>query len=234
MSRAPRLVGAIQARMGSTRLPGKVLLPLAGAPLLQRLVERVRRSQRLDALVVATTDTPADDPIADLCTRIDVPVHRGSEDDVLARMLGAAQRHAADILVRLTADNPMVDGGLVDLVADAMLAARPPPDYAHSVDGTGFPFGLFVEAATMASLNEAAREADAEEREHVTLFLRRRPGRYRMLAVTAPGPFALDRVTVDTAEEYEQVRALFEEHYRRDPAFSFRALLRPPTTETIG
>ncbi len=226
----PRCVGVIQARMNSTRLPGKILLPLAGAPMLERLIERIRTSRRLAAVCVATTDTPADDPVVDLCRRVGVPAHRGSEADVLGRMLGAADQHGADIMVRLTADNPIVDGDLIDLVLDRMLAEDPAPDYAHTVDGTGFPFGLFVEAATMQALRYAAAGADAEEREHVTLFLRRRLDRFRMLAVPAPGPFAVDRVSVDTQDDYDAVLTLFEHHHARDPHFTFRALLHSTTT----
>lgn len=221
-----RVVGLIQARMRSTRLPGKVLLPLAGAPLLQRLVERVGRAERLDALVVATGDGAADDKIAALCADLGVACHRGSESDVLGRMLEAGDAAGGDILVRLTADNPLVGGDLVDFVLDAFLPACPPYVYAQTVDETGFPYGLFVEAMTTAALRESAASTDPEDREHVTLCLRRQPERFPALAVKAPGRFTATHVSIDTGAEYERVKELFETFYARDPAFGFRALMR--------
>lgn len=220
----PRTVGVIQARMNSSRLPGKVLLPLAGAPLLQRLVERLQAARGLDALVVATTDTPADDPVAALCAEIDVGCHRGDEADVLGRMLAAAAGEDAEVMVRLTADNPMVGGDLVDHVVDRLHSAGPEIVFAHTVDGAGFPYGLFVEAASVTALAEAAREGDADDHEHVTLYLRKRPDRFPALIAEAPCAFTVDHVSIDTPDEYERVRALFEQLYAGDPTFGFAAL----------
>jgi len=220
-----RTVMVIQARMGSTRLPGKVLMPFAGAPMLQRLIERVVRSRLADGPVVATTVNDADDPIADLCARLGVACHRGSDADVLARVQGAAEATGAEVVVRLTADNPFVDGVLVDRAVAVFREASPPVDYAHTVDGSGFAYGLFVEVVSMRALGLAARVADEEEREHVTLFLRRHPELFRAAVVRAPGRFAYNRLTVDTPDEYVAMRALFERLYAADPAFGTDALL---------
>lgn len=220
-----RVAGIVLARMNSSRLPGKVLLPLAGAPLLQRLLERVRGADHLDALVVATTTGTEDDVIAALCAGLNVICYRGSENDVLGRVLMAARSVDADVVVRLTADNPLVGADLVDLVVGRFLGAEPQVCYAHSVDGTGFPYGLFVEVIAREALERSHATADAEEQEHVTLHLRRHPESYPALAVKTPERFSLERATIDTADEYREVAALFERLHRVDPDFGIEALL---------
>jgi spore coat polysaccharide biosynthesis protein SpsF len=210
--------------MKSSRLPGKVLMPLAGAPLLQRLLERLRASKRLDVLMVATTSGSEDDAIAALCRRLGIACYRGSENDVLDRVIEAARLVDADIIVRLTADNPMVGADLVDLVVGRFLESGPVACYVHSVEGSGFPYGLFVEAVARETLERCYPETDAEEREHVTLHLRRHPERYPAIAVKASQHFALDRVSIDTADEYQEVAALFEQLYRSNPDFGVEAL----------
>lgn len=140
-------------------------------------------------------------------------------------MLGAAEALEADVVVRLTGDNPMVGADLVDYVLDAFLPAAPPYVYAHTVDDTGFPYGLFVEAVTSGALREANESDDPQDHEHVTRYIRRRPERFPSLAVKAPGRFALDHVSIDTETEYRRVKSLFERMYRANPAFGFRDLM---------
>ncbi len=216
--------------MASQRLPGKALLPLAGAPLLQRLIERTANAQLIDRLIVATTTDRADDPIADLCQSLTVECHRGSHDDVLQRVTDAARTADADVVVRLTGDNPFVGGDLIDLVLANFLANSPPCVYAHNHGSSGFPFGLFVEVATLEALQQAAKSPDAEDREHVTLFLRRHPRQFPSLTVRASSPFMIDSVTIDTTEQYQRLRPLFERLYRHNPHFGFDALMNGECT----
>ncbi len=211
--------------MASKRLPGKALLPLAGAPLLKRLIERVERSRLIDRLIVATTTDHADDPIADLCQNLTIDCHRGSHVDVLQRVTDAARTANATVVVRLTGDNPFVGGDLIDLVLAQFLANSPPCVYAHNHGSSGFPFGLFVEVATLEALEHATTSQEADDREHVTLFLRRNPQRFPSLTVRAPRPFLVDSVTVDTAQQYQRARQLFERLYRDNPQFGFDALM---------
>jgi len=220
-----RAVGVVQARMGSSRLPGKVLRPMAGAPMLEHLIERAGRSTRLAELVVATSDHPRDNAIEELCQRTGTPVHRASETDVLARMVGAAEATQADIVVRLTGDNPLVDGALIDDLLDAFLPQVPPLVYAQTVDGSGFPFGLCVEAVTLWALHTATTSDDPLDREHVTRFVRSRPEIFPSFVLKAPRPLAEGSVTVDTEEDFTRVAALFEELWRRDPAFTYRDVI---------
>lgn len=228
-----RAVGVIQARMGSSRLAGKVLRPMAGAPMLEHLIDRVGRSQRLAELVVATSDQPRDDAIEALCRRTGTRTYRGSESDVLARVVGAAEAAQADIVVRLTGDNPLVDGALIDDLLEALLPKIPPLVYAQTVDGSGFPFGLCVEAVTLWALHAATISDDPLDREHVTRFVRSRPEIFPSLVLKSPQPLAEASVTVDTEEDFARVAAFFDELRRRNPAFTYHDVIDALCRRTV-
>ncbi len=214
----------VQARMTSTRLPGKVLLPLGGEPMLTRLVERLKRVHRTDQIVIATTTNATDEPIVDLCRQLGVHCHRGSELDVLARYAEAARVHQADVVVRITSDCPLIDPALVDDVivrfqrgdADCVSNMRPPT----------WPFGMAVEVFSASALAEAHAEAtQAAEREHVTPYLYAHPQRYRLHNVASPNDLSGQRWTVDTPEDYELVRRLFDTVFPDHPEFTLADLL---------
>lgn len=209
----------VQARMTSTRLPGKVLLPLAGEPMLSRLVERLRRVQRADGIVVATTTNTTDDPIAALCAQLDVPCHRGSEHDVLSRYADAARLHGADVVVRITSDCPLIDPALIDQVIAAY--AEGDSDYVSNMLPPTWPYGMAVEVFSAAVLAQAHAEAtQATEREHVTPFLYWHPERYRLRNVASPVDLSHHRWTVDTPEDYELVSRLFDHLMLTHPNFT--------------
>lgn len=220
-----RIVGLVQARMGSRRLPGKVMLPLAGKPLLERLIERARTSRHLTALAVATSVETADDRIEELCTRLGVSCFRGSETDVLMRMLQAARLMRAGVIVRITGDNPLVGGDLIDYLIEGLLSSPTGLAYAHTAEETGFPPGLTVEAITMDALQSADASMHPADREHVTLFVRRQPEKYPTLGVKAPGVFPPEPLTVDTEPDYRRVKALFEKLYAENPCFGFQDVM---------
>lgn len=219
-----RAVIIVQARMTSTRLPGKVLLPLAGEPMLTRLVERLRRVRRVDEIVIATTTNATDDPIATLCAQLGVACHRGSEHDVLSRYADAARLHAADVVVRITSDCPLIDPALVDqLIATFEEGGS---DYITNMQPPTWPYGMAVEVFSAAALAQAHAEATQEsEREHVTPFIYWHPGRYRIRNVSSPQDLSAQRWTVDTAEDYELVRRLFEALYPVRPQFALADVL---------
>jgi len=203
-----RIVAIIQARMGSTRLPGKVLLDIAGQTMLARVVHRTRRSTQLSDVVVATSTLPSDDAIVAECARLNAPVARGSEQDVLARYHQAAVEHRADVVVRITSDCPMIDPEVIDRVVAAYLAKR--PDYASNTLQRSYPRGLDVEVMSMEALATAWREAvEPEERIHVTPFLYRHPERFELAKVVAPADMSASRWTVDTPEDLAFARALY-------------------------
>lgn len=203
-----RVVCVVQARMGSSRLPGKVLMELGGVPMLELLLRRLAPID-LGGTVVATTDRPLDDPIAELCASQSVPVVRGSESDVLSRFIAVLDRHDADHVVRITADCPLSDPALVQSVVSLHLERG--ADYTSNVWPRTFPRGLDVEVATADALRTAAAEAvHPAEREHVTPFLYRHPERFRMANLRSPADRSDLSWTVDTSGDLERVRALVE------------------------
>jgi spore coat polysaccharide biosynthesis protein SpsF len=151
------IVAVIQARMGSTRLPGKVLRDIGGKTMLARVVRRMQCAASLSQVVVATTTSPADKAIVAECERLGIPAFRGDEQDVLDRYYQAAQAHRADVVVRVTSDCPLIDPGVVDEVVRAFLDAE--PDYASNTLERTYPRGLDTEVMTMAALARAWREA---------------------------------------------------------------------------
>jgi spore coat polysaccharide biosynthesis protein SpsF len=205
-----RRVAIIQARTGSTRLPGKVLTDIAGRPMLERVVERVLRSGRIDAVVVATTAHAADDAVAALAGRLGAGVFRGEEQDVLSRYVGAARQARADLVVRVTADCPLLDPDVLARVVDAACAA-PAVDYASNVITRTFPRGLDVEALFIDVLERVARVASSPAaREHVTHhILRERPDLFTTRSVEDDVDNSDLRWTVDEAADLEMVRQLY-------------------------
>lgn len=212
------ILAILQARMSSTRLPGKVLLPLQGAPMIVRQIERTVRAHSLDALVVATSTGSDDDAIARAVT---VPVHRGPLDDVLARFVGALDAHPADHVVRLTADCPLVDPDLID--ACVALHLETGADYTSNTPAAhAWPKGLDVEVIRAPALRRAAREATtAEEHEHVTWGIWNHPDRYRIAWLPSANPDDGDiRWTVDRPDDFAFVTEVYAALYPQDPAFT--------------
>ncbi len=196
----------VQARMGSTRLPGKVLKDIAGRPMLSYQMERLRRVKRAERIVVATTDQPADDAVERFCQKEKIACVRGSEHDVLARYHLAIERFPADVVVRITADCPLIDPAIVD---EAIAAYE--PDYVSNMLETTYPYGMAVEVFSAQALREAHREAkDPAEREHVTPFIYRHPERYRLRSLTMAPNLSHHRWTVDTPEDFELVSRLLK------------------------
>jgi glutamate-1-semialdehyde aminotransferase/spore coat polysaccharide biosynthesis protein SpsF (cytidylyltransferase family) len=215
-----RPIAVIQARTGSSRLPGKVLADLGGAPLLARMIERLGRARTLAGIVVATTDRPADDAVAALAADLGVGCFRGSEQDVLARFAGAAVRFDADPVVRLTADCPLIDPALVDACVEAFLA-EPGCDYASL--GGEFPDGLDTEVVSAAVLRRAHAEARLpSEREHVTPFVWKRPETFRCRSVPFPGRLGGRRWTVDEPRDLDFVRAVWARLHRPGTHFGWQ------------
>jgi len=209
-------IGAvIQARMGSSRLPGKVLADLAGAPMLAHVVGRARRASRLDDVIVATSVAASDDAVAEWCAAHGVACVRGSEADVLDRYHQAAMEHGLDAVVRLTADCPLLDPAVVDAVVAEFASGD--YDYVSNTQPPTFPDGLDTEVVRGEALHRAWREArEPAEREHVTPFIWKRPETFRLRNVRADRDLSHLRWTVDEPADLAYVRAL----YARLPAAS--------------
>ena len=213
------MLAILQARMSSTRLPGKVLKPLLGEPMLARQIERVRRAKRIAKLVVATSSDASDDAIAGLCDSLGVGVYRGPLADVLGRYWGAAKRFGpAKHIVRLTGDCPLADWEVIDAVLDHHLAED--ADYTSNCQKLTFPKGLDVEVFKAEHLETAYYEArDPYEREHVTPFFYRNPDRFRLSNLECDPPLGDLRWTVDTPEDFAFVEQVYAALYPANPAF---------------
>lgn len=216
----------IQARMSSTRLPGKVLMPLAGAPMLARQIERVRRASSIGQLVVATSDHPSDDPLILLCRSLEVPCYRGPLDDVLGRYYGAARRFGpSDHIVRLTGDCPLADPDVIDAVIAHHLAED--ADYTNNTQKLTFPKGLDVEVFRASLLERAHKETrDPYDREHVTPFFYRRPTWFKLANLECDPPLGDLRWTVDTPEDYAFAARVYDALYPVNPTFNSEDVVR--------
>ncbi len=214
--------------MTSSRLPGKVMAPVLGEPMIGRQVERLRRARRIDMLVVATSVDPTDDPLTAYIERLGVPVYRGPLDDVLERFRGAALMPGADAVVRLTADCPLADPGLIDQVIEHHHAVG--ADYTSNTLGTRtYPHGLDAEVIrTQVLLDAAELAADPYEREHVTPYIYRRPQTYKLAGVARHDSWAALRWTVDLPEDLVFVREVYAKLYPFDPAFTSEAIAALP------
>ena len=207
--KASEIVAIIQARVGSTRLPGKVLADIAGEPMLTRVVSRVAAAKKVGAIVVATSTSPADDQVVELCAANRTAVFRGSESDVLDRFYQAAKAYRAAIVVRITADCPLIDPEIIDRVIAEYLTDG--CDYVSNTMVCSYPDGLDVEVFSFAALESAWRDArHASDREHVTSYLRS-SGSFRLRNVECPLGRSLheQRWSVDEARDLEFVRAIY-------------------------
>lgn len=195
-----RIVAIVQARVGSRRLPGKVLRPLAGEPLLAHVIRRVARAGRVHAVVLATSAAPEDRVLADFAERCGVSAYCGQPvNDVLARFVQAGAAASADVIVRICGDQPFVDPVMIDTAVEQFLVNR--PDYLGTTWERVVPVGLDVEVFTSAFLGDMDRRARAPlHREHVTLFALEQPRRYRMRPLVLEPPLEpIDaKFTVDT------------------------------------
>ncbi len=207
-----RFVAIVQARFGSQRLPGKVLAELAGRSLVEWALRHAGEARSISDVVLATSVAPENDPVAALAAQLGYSVHRGPEEDVLERFVGAARAAHADVIVRLTADNPLVDPAFIDETLDELQGA-PELEYIETTTSGTYPYGLSVEAVSARAL-EAAYAADqtARGREHVTVYVREHPEQFRARARRHEPSFGHLRWTVDTPEDLANVRALFERH----------------------
>ena len=220
----PSVLAILQARVSSSRLPGKVLLPILGQPMLALQIERLRRCGKIDHLVVATSDCPSDDPLAALCADLGLPVYRGALEDVLSRFAGAAKPYVPDIVVRLTGDCPLADPPLIDEIIRHFLTGD--FDYLSNCAPATYPDGLDVEVFSYRALLKASAEAVLpSHREHVTPFIRKQSELFRIGNHTADIDRSHMRWTVDEPEDFEFVKAVYERLYPHKPDFGTADIL---------
>jgi spore coat polysaccharide biosynthesis protein SpsF len=230
-----KVVATIEARMTSSRLPGKILMDIQGASMLARIVERAKCALRVDEVVIATTKNASDDPVVDLACSEGISVYRGSEDDVLDRVLQAARAHDADLIVELTGDSPLVEpllidemvafyeGGEFDYVANTAMRHSAPWKKEPT-----FPIGTSVEIFGADILSDVAGwTQDPIDREHVSSYIFERPERFRLGAFEAEGEWRSCRrpeirLTVDTQEDLDLVREIYSRLYPQNSVFTLK------------
>lgn len=224
------VVTIVQARCGSTRLPGKVLLPLGGATVLDRMLDRVARARLAGTIVVATTDAAEDDPIAATCLIRDVRCWRGHPTDLLDRHYQAARALGARHVVKVPSDCVLVDPAVIDRVLHAYLARADRYDYVSNLHPPTYPDGNDVEAMSFRALETAWRRARRPlDREHTTPYLWDTPGAFRLGNVVWEGgrdASLTHRVVLDYADDYELIRTVFDALHPGDPAFGVGDVVR--------
>ena len=225
----PRILTVVQARMGSSRLPGKVLLPLVGRPLLVRMVERVQRAQLAGTVAVATTTDAADDAVAECCAAHGLECFRGDALDLLDRHYQAARHYDADVVLKTPSDCPLIDPEIIDEVVGYYLHYVDRYDFVSNLHPATFPDGNDVEVMPFGALETAWREARRPlEREHTTPFLWENPDRFRLGNVawsTGQDHSMSHRWTIDYPEDYDFIKAVYEALHPRNPAFGLDDIL---------
>lgn len=231
--RTKRVVAIIQTRMGSSRLPGKVMMQIAGKPMLWHVVNRVKRSKLVNKVVVATSTRLEDKKIVNFCKKNGIDFFVGPEEDVLARYFLAAKKTGADIIVRITADCPLVDSKLIDKAISALLRGK--YDHAGIATGAGvakskikkFPDGMDCSVFTFKSLEYANLHAkDKNEREHVNMYIWKRPRRFKLANLESGDDYSKIRLTVDYREDLSLIRKIYHGLYPRNHYFGLSDIIR--------
>jgi spore coat polysaccharide biosynthesis protein SpsF len=223
----PNIHAIIQARMTSTRLPGKVLLPGYNKSMLEHLVERLQQSQHIQKVIVATTINQTDDPIIELCEKLEIGYHRGSENDVLQRVLDTMSAHDTDIIVEITGDCPLIDYNVVDDVINTYLNNS--YDYVSNVMKRTYPRGLDTQVFSKQVLEKVnTLTKDPMDREHVSLYIYKHPQTFSCHGISLPTELSHPdyRWTLDTPEDYEFIKTVFEKLYPTNPKFTFQDIYK--------
>jgi len=222
MPKNGKIIATIECRMTSSRLPGKVLMEaIAGRSMLEVMVERVKRAKQIEEVVLATTINSADDPIATLAKKLGTGCFRGSEGDVLSRVLCAAREFEADIIVELTGDCPLIDPQIISQVIDCYLLND--ADYVSNCAVHSYPVGMDTQVFSRELLERANLEGlTPDDREHVSWYFVRNPEKFRLFTVAAPPALKFPdiAVTLDEKEDCELIRRILERLYYADHHFN--------------
>lgn len=216
-----RTVIIVQARLRSTRFPGKILKEVLGRPLFEYQLERLRRVRNADEIVVATTTNNGDQPIVDLCNRLSCSFFRGSENDVLSRYYHAAEKFKADCIVRVNSDCPLIDPDVVDKVVLRYKIDFPKHDYVANILEPSYPIGMHTEVFSFRVLEKAFENGkEGVEREHVTPFIYRNPNLFSLHSVSFDEDLSHHRWTIDFPEDFELLNRILCRLYPQNPMFN--------------
>jgi spore coat polysaccharide biosynthesis protein SpsF len=237
-----KIIIIIQARLGSTRLPGKVLKTVAGEKLLLRTYERISFSKTADVIIIATSNSEKDDLIEEICKKENIKYYRGSEDDLLERHYKAGIEFGADVVVKIPSDCPLIDYRIIDRVIKFYMDNKNKYDFVSNLHPATYPDGNDVEVIPMNVLKIAYSEAKSKmEREHTTPFIWERPDRFRIGNVeweTGLDYSMTHRFTIDYPEDYDFIKTVYDELYFKDNKFSLddilKLLIRKPGIKALN
>ena len=217
----------VQARMGSTRLPGKILKEVMGRPLLEYQIERLKKINVVNKVIIATSTNPNDDPVVTLCKKLNCAYFRSSEDDVLLRYYETAIEFRAKYIVRINADCPLIDPKVVERVIECFSANSDRYDYVSNILEASYPIGFHAEIFTINALKRANESTnDPLEREHVTPYIYRNPGLFRLGSVSLNDNFSHYRWTVDYLEDFVLIKKIIESIYPKNADFDMFDVIR--------
>jgi spore coat polysaccharide biosynthesis protein SpsF len=215
-----KIVAILQARMGSSRFPGKVLADIVGKPLIMHIIERIRAAKKIDGIILATTQSRDDDEMENFAEKSGIHCYRGEVDDVLSRFYGAATKYKASVIVRICCDDPLIDQKMLDDLLD--LHFKTHADYTSTSHERTYPVGVEAEVFNYDILEKAFNCANKEyEREHVTPYIYEHPELFKIRFIEAKKKIRRPelRLTVDTQEDFYLVREIFENLYKKDQLF---------------
>jgi spore coat polysaccharide biosynthesis protein SpsF len=219
-------VAIIQARLGSTRLPGKVFKTLSGRPMLWHVVDRLSHSKMLDKIIIATTTQPEDDQVEGFCSANNILCYRGSSNDVLSRYYETAKIYSAEIVIRITSDCPVIDPYILDDMLRQFISEDNIDYMSNSIQRT-FPRGLDAEIFTFATLEKTFTEAKLDyEHEHVTPYIYHNPEKFTIKNYANEKDLSSYRWTVDTAEDFRLIEEIYNSLYQKDKIFLFKDILQ--------
>ncbi|MCG5102597.1 cytidylyltransferase domain-containing protein [Oceanobacillus alkalisoli] len=222
-----KVIAIVQARMGSTRLPGKILKEVNNKPLLEYQIERMTRAETIDEIVIATTTKDTEQPIVDLCEKLKIKHYRGSEEDVLSRYYEAATKYDAEIVLRITSDCPIIDPKVIDEVCNYYINNYEEVDYVANTIERTYPRGMDVSVFSYNLLKEVHENAvEDADREHVTRYIYNRPDRYKLESYKKEKDYSVHRWTVDTKEDLELVTKIIETLYPVNKYFTMEDCIR--------
>lgn len=220
------VIAVIQARLGSSRLPGKVLKEILGKPMLELMVDRLKQSRTIDKIIIATTDRPEDKKIVDFGKKIGIDVFRGSENDVLDRYFQAVKNLGAETIVRITGDCPLMDPEILDSVVGFYQKNKKEFDYASNVRPPTFPDGMDVEVFSFEALEKVWHLAKLpSEREHVTAYIANHPEIFRIGNISSKKDLSDIRLTVDNEEDFILIKEIFQLLYKDNKNFNLKDIL---------
>ncbi|MDF1611971.1 MAG: glycosyltransferase family protein [Stygiobacter sp.] len=214
----------IQARIGSTRLPKKIFLPLSGKPILWHVYQRVKKSKLIDNVIIATTDLPEDDLVEMFCIENKINYFRGSSDDVLSRYYFTAKNFQSDIIVRITSDCPLIDSNVIDEIIKLFISEN--ADYASNVLERTFPRGYDTEVFSFSVLEKTFFEAKEKfEREHVTPFIYNHPEIFKLVSYKINKDYSSLRLTIDTQEDYNLIKIIYDSLFDSNNFFNLNDVI---------